>query len=95
MQVPVRNMAGETVGEIELRDRVFGIEPNVAVMYQRRCASKPMLAWGRTNQDALSEVRWSQAGAKHTGRARQGDSRPQWRVAARYSARSLVATPSG
>lgn len=34
MQVPVRNMAGETVNEIELLDEIFGIEPNEAVMHQ-------------------------------------------------------------
>jgi large subunit ribosomal protein L4 len=34
MQVPVRNMAGETVDTIDLRDDVFAIEPNVAVMHQ-------------------------------------------------------------
>ena len=34
MRVPVRNMAGETVDEIELQDDVFGIEPNTAVMHQ-------------------------------------------------------------
>jgi large subunit ribosomal protein L4 len=34
MRVPVVNMAGETVDELELNDTVFGITPNTAVMHQ-------------------------------------------------------------
>jgi large subunit ribosomal protein L4 len=34
MQVEVKNTAGETVGEVELRDDIFGIEPNESVMHQ-------------------------------------------------------------
>jgi len=34
MRVPVSNMAGETVAEVDLRDDVFGIEPKTAVMHQ-------------------------------------------------------------
>ena len=31
--IQVVNMAGQQVGEIELNDAVFGIEPNAAVMH--------------------------------------------------------------
>jgi len=83
MQVPVRNMAGETVGEIELRDRVFGIEPNVAVMYQALLRQQANARLGTHKTKTRAEVRgggrkpWRQKG---TGRARQGSIRaPQWR----------------
>ena len=32
-KAPVFNMAGEKVGEIELSESVFGIEPNVSVLH--------------------------------------------------------------
>ena len=34
MQVPLFNQAGEEISQIELRDDIFGIEPNTAVMHQ-------------------------------------------------------------
>jgi large subunit ribosomal protein L4 len=34
MRVSGRNMAGDTVDEIELRDDIFGLEPHEAVMHQ-------------------------------------------------------------
>ena len=83
MQVPVRNMAGETVGEIELRDDVFGIEPNQAVMHQALVRQLANARLGTHKVKGRSEVRgggrkpWRQKG---TGRARQGSIRAaQWR----------------
>ena len=83
MQVPVRNMAGETVGEIELRDDVFGIEPNRAVMHQALVRQLANARLGTHKVKGRSEVRgggrkpWRQKG---TGRARQGSIRAaQWR----------------
>ncbi|MDL1899088.1 50S ribosomal protein L4, partial [Anaerolineae bacterium CFX7] len=32
MQVPLFNQAGQEISQIELRDDIFGIEPNKAVM---------------------------------------------------------------
>ena len=32
-KVPLYNMSGAQVGELELNDSVFGIEPNQAVLY--------------------------------------------------------------
>ena len=76
------NMAGQQVGEIELSEAVFGIEPNEAVVHE---VVKNHLANCRQGtQSALTraEVRgggikpWRQKG---TGRARQGSTRaPQW-----------------
>lgn len=78
----VYDMSGKVVGEIELNDAVFGIEPNTAVMYE---AVKNYLANQRQGTQSTltrAEVRgggrkpWRQKG---TGRARQGSTRaPQW-----------------
>jgi len=83
MRVPVRNMVGETVGEIDLRDDVFGIEPNLAVMHQAVVRQMANARLGTHSTKTRGEVRgggakpWRQKG---TGRARQGSIRaPQWK----------------
>lgn len=83
MQVPVRNMAGDTVAEIELQDQVFGIEPNVAVMHQAVLRQLANARLGTHSTKTRSEVAgggrkpWRQKG---TGRARQGSIvAPHWR----------------
>ena len=78
----VYDMSGKVVGEIELNDAVFGIEPNTAVMHE---TVKNYLANQRQGTQSTltrAEVRgggrkpWRQKG---TGRARQGSTRaPQW-----------------
>ena len=78
----VYDMSGKVVGEIELSDAVFGIEPNTAVMHE---AVKNYLANQRQGTQSTltrAEVRgggrkpWRQKG---TGHARQGSTRaPQW-----------------
>ena len=82
-KVTVYNMLGAQVGEIELNDNVFGIEPNKAVMYdfiKMQLANKRQ---GTSSTKTRTEVRgggkkpWRQKG---TGRARAGSSRnPIWR----------------
>ncbi len=83
MRVPVRDMAGETVGEIELNDAVFGIEPNVAVMHQALLRQMANARLGTHDTKTRGEVAgggrkpWAEKG---TGRARQGTIRaPHWR----------------
>jgi large subunit ribosomal protein L4 len=83
MQVDVRNMAGETVGEAELRDDIFGLEPHQAVMHQAVVRQLANARLGTVNTRTRSDVSgggrkpWRQ---KHTGRARQGSIRaPQWK----------------
>ena len=78
----VYDMSGKVVGEIELNDAVFGIEPNTAVMHE---AVKNYLANKRQGtQSALTRAEVSGGGRKPwrqkgTGRARQGSTRaPQW-----------------
>ena len=76
------NMAGEQVGEYELSEAVFGIEPNEAVLHD---SVKNHLANCRQGtQSALTRAEVSGGGIKPwrqkgTGRARQGSIRaPQW-----------------
>ena len=76
-------MAGATVGEIELRDDVFGIEPNMGVMHQALVRQLANARLGTHKTKTRSEVSgggrkpWRQKG---TGRARQGTIRaPQWK----------------
>ena len=83
MQVSIRNMSGEIAGETELRDDVFGIEPNVAVMHQavvRQLANGRLGTHKTKNRSEVSgggRKPWRQKG---TGRARQGSTRaPQWK----------------
>ena len=78
----VVNMAGQKVGEIELSEAVFGIEPNTAVMHD---VVVNFLANQRQGtQSALTRAEVSGGGKKPwrqkgTGRARQGSTRsPQW-----------------
>lgn len=78
----VYNMAGEQVGEIELSQAIFGIEPNGVVLHE---VVKNHLANVRQGtQSALTRAEVSGGGKKPyrqkgTGRARQGSTRaPNW-----------------
>ena len=80
--VKVLNMSGASVGEVELSEAVFGIEPNMAVVHE---AVKNHLANRRQGtQSALTRAEVSGGGRKPwrqkgTGHARQGSTRaPQW-----------------
>lgn len=81
--VPMKNLRGEVVGSVELDERVFGIEPNRAVLHQAVVAQLANQRKGTHDTKTRGEVRggthkmWRQKG---TGRARQGDRRaPHWR----------------
>ncbi|MCI2105830.1 MAG: 50S ribosomal protein L4 [Intestinimonas sp.] len=78
----VYNMAGQQVGEIDLSEAIFGIEPNENVVHD---VVKNHLANCRQGtQSALTRSEVSGGGIKPyrqkgTGRARQGSTRaPQW-----------------
>ena len=82
-KVTVYNMAGESVGEMELSDAVFGIIPNESVMHAAVVNYLANQRQGTQSTLTRAEVRgggrkpWRQKG---TGRARQGSIRsPQWR----------------
>ena len=76
------DMTGKVIGEIELNDSVFGIEPNTAVMHEVVKNHLANMRQGTQSTLTRAEVRgggrkpWRQKG---TGRARQGSIRaPQW-----------------
>lgn len=81
-KVTVFNVSGSQVGELELADSVFGIEPNAHVMHSAVVLQQAAERQGTHKTKGRSEVRgggrkpWKQKG---TGRARQGSIRsPQW-----------------
>ena len=76
------NMAGQQVGEIELSEGVFGIEPNQAVVHEvvknhlANCRQGTQSALTRAEVSGGGKKPWRQKG---TGHARQGSTRaPQW-----------------
>ena len=82
MQTKVFDMAGKQVGEIELSDAVFGIEPNKAVVHDvvknhlANCRQGTQSSLTRAEVSGGGIKPWRQKG---TGRARQGSIRaPQW-----------------
>ena len=82
LKTNVYDMSGKLVGEIELSEAVFGVEPNESVVHD---VVKNHLANRRQGtQSALTRAEVSGGGRKPwrqkgTGRARQGSTRaPQW-----------------
>lgn len=82
-KVALYNQAGSKVGEIDLNESVFGIEPNNHVLFEAIVMQRASLRQGTSKVKTRAEVRgggrkpWRQKG---TGRARQGSIRsPQWR----------------
>ncbi len=78
----VYNMAGEVIGEVQLSEAVFGVEPNVAAMHTVVRSHLANLRQG--TQSALTKAEVSGGGIKPwrqkgSGRARQGSTRnPHW-----------------
>ncbi|PZE19139.1 50S ribosomal protein L4 [Paenibacillus xerothermodurans] len=82
-KVALYNVSGSQIGEVELADSVFGIEPHSHVMNEAVLMQRASLRLGTHKVKGRSEVRgggrkpWKQKG---TGRARQGSIRaPQWK----------------
>ncbi len=80
--IEVLDMAGNKVGDVELAESVFGIEPNTVVMHQMVVNYLANNRQGTQSALTRAEVRgggrkpWKQKG---TGHARQGSTRaPQW-----------------
>ena len=76
------NMAGTQVGEVELSEAVFGIEPNQTVVHEvvknhlANCRQGTQSSLTRAEVSGGGIKPWRQKG---TGRARQGSTRsPQW-----------------
>ena len=83
MQVPVYNVQGEQVSETELRDEIFAVPVNEALMHQALVRQLANARLGTHKTKSRGEVRgggrkpWRQKGP---GRARQGSIRaPHWR----------------
>ncbi|WP_413376888.1 50S ribosomal protein L4 [Alkalihalobacillus sp. 1P02AB] len=81
-KVALFNQSGSQVGDIELVESIFGLEPNKAVLHDAIVMQQASLRQGTHKTKGRSEVRgggrkpWRQKG---TGRARQGTIRaPQW-----------------
>ena len=81
-KAPVFNMAGEKVGEIELSESVFGIEPNASVLHDSvknhlaNCRQGTQSALTKGEVDVTTRKPWRQKG---TGRARAGHAgSPVW-----------------
>jgi large subunit ribosomal protein L4 len=78
MQLPIRNMAGETVGQAELADAIFAAPINSSLMHQavlRQLANARLgtaQVKGRSDVSGGGRKPWKQKG---TGRARQGSTR--------------------
>ena len=82
LKTNVLDMSGKVVGEIELSEAVFGIEPNAAVVHDvvknhlANCRQGTQSALTRAEVSGGGRKPWRQKG---TGRARQGSTRaPQW-----------------
>ena len=78
----VVNMSGAKVGEVELSEAIFGIEPNQVVVHEvvknhlANCRQGTQSALTRAEVSGGGKKPWRQKG---TGRARQGSTRaPQW-----------------
>ena len=83
MKVPLKNMSGEQVGEVELPAAIFEVEPNTALMHQALTRQLANARQGTAKTKTRGEVNgstkkvWKQKG---TGRARQGSRKaPHWR----------------
>ncbi|MFN2290049.1 MAG: 50S ribosomal protein L4 [Anaerolineae bacterium] len=83
MQVPVYNIQGKRIDEIELRDDIFAVPVHEGLMHQALVRQMANARLGTHKTKTRGEVRgggrkpWRQKG---TGRARQGSIRaPHWR----------------
>ncbi len=83
MLVPIKNMAGAEVGQVELNDAIFAAPVNKPLMHQALVRQLANARLGTHKVKGRSEVAgggrkpWKQKG---TGRARQGSTRAaQWR----------------
>lgn len=76
MKINVKNASGANVEELELRDDIFGIKPNVAVMHQALVRQLANQRLGTHKAKTRGEVAGTTAKwfrQKGTGRARHGD----------------------
>ena len=81
-KIGLRNMSGESVGELDLRGEVFQVAANVPLMHQAVVAEQANARQGTVDTLRRGEVRGGGRKPyrqKGTGRARQGSTRaPHW-----------------
>ncbi|MGA7676956.1 MAG: 50S ribosomal protein L4 [Dehalococcoidia bacterium] len=78
MQVQVHNLKGKVTGQLEVRDDVFAVPFNEAVVHQALLRHLANSRQGTADTKRRGEVRGSTRklfAQKHTGRARRGDVR--------------------
>ncbi|MEE8385900.1 MAG: 50S ribosomal protein L4 [Dehalococcoidia bacterium] len=83
MKLPVRNVEGKEMRQVEVDGSVFGTEPNMAVLHQAFVAQRANQRWGTAQTKSRGEVRGSTRKIrmqKYTGRARAGSARSPTRV---------------
>jgi large subunit ribosomal protein L4 len=76
MKIDIKDTTGTTIEELELRDDIFGIEPNTVVMHQALVRQQANARLGTHKAKTRGEVRGTTAKwyrQKGTGRARHGD----------------------
>ncbi len=87
MKVPVKNLANESVGEIELDDAIFGLEVRQDLIFRAVNWQLAKRRSGNHKTKGISEISGTTKkpyNQKGTGRARQGSLRsPQFRGGAR------------
>ena len=78
MQIPVYNLTGEEVSQIEISDEIFAVPFNEAVVHQAMVSQRANARQGTSSTKTRSEVSGSSRKLhrqKHTGFARAGDVR--------------------
>jgi len=78
VKLPVRNVEGQEIRQLEVDGSVFGIEPNMAVLHQAFVAQRANQRWGTAQTKTRGEVQGSTRKIrmqKYTGHARQGSIR--------------------
>ncbi|MDY6893724.1 MAG: 50S ribosomal protein L4 [Chloroflexota bacterium] len=78
MQIPVYNVKGDVIEQIEVDDTVFGVQPNEAVVHQALVRQRANARVGTANTKGRGEVSGSTRKLfrqKHTGFARAGSRR--------------------
>jgi len=91
IQLPVRNMAGQQVGTIDLDERVFGAKRNDTLIHQVVVAQQANKRRGTASTKTRGDMDWGGAKPyrqKGTGRARQGS-----RTAPHYKGGGVVWGP--
>jgi len=76
VRVPVYNLEGKIVDQVEIRDDVFGLPFNEALVHQAMVRQLANKRQGNASTKTRGEVRGSTRklfAQKHTGRARKGD----------------------